>query len=185
MHAIPATLAIPGYLPGTWKADPAHSEIAFALRQFAVGKVRGRFTGYDITLVTGRTPAASRVTATLDLASIGTGNQRRDDHLRSTDWFGNGPPPKVTYRSTDIRRTDEGWTVDGDLTLYGVTRHVPLAVAVNGFRTTLSGTRQAEFSATAHISRRDFGMRLPMRAGGAVIGDKVAVSLTVQAVRQD
>lgn len=78
----PATVAIPGYLAGTWKADPVHSEIAFSVRHLMVSKARGRFTSYDVTIVTSEDPLASTVTATIDLASIDTGNEQRDDHLR-------------------------------------------------------------------------------------------------------
>ena len=82
MTTAPATVAIPGYLAGTWKADPANSQIAFSVRQLMVTKVRGRFTSYDVTIVTSEDPHGSSVVATIDLASIDTGNMKRDDHLR-------------------------------------------------------------------------------------------------------
>jgi polyisoprenoid-binding protein YceI len=82
MNVAPATVAIPNYLVGTWKAEPVHSGIAFSVRQLMVGKVHGRFTGYDVTIVTSEDRLGSSVTATIDLASIDTGNQRRDDHLQ-------------------------------------------------------------------------------------------------------
>jgi polyisoprenoid-binding protein YceI len=134
MHFARATVSIPGYLAGTWKADPVHSEIAFSVRQLMVSKARGRFTSYDVTIVTSEDPLASTVTATIDLASIDTGNEQRDNHLRSADYFEVEKYPTMSYRSTGIRQTDDGWVIDGDLTLHGVTRHVPLAVEVNGFR---------------------------------------------------
>jgi polyisoprenoid-binding protein YceI len=87
MNSAPATVAIPGYLAGTWKADPVHSEIAFSVRHLMVSKARGRFTSYDVTVVTSEDPLASAVTATIDLASIDTGNEQRDNHLRSADYF--------------------------------------------------------------------------------------------------
>src|SRR5260370_1436799 len=83
----PATSAIPGYLIDTWKADPVHSEIALSVRHLMVSKTHGRFTNYDVTLVTGEGPLDSTVTATIDLASIDTGFEMRDNHLRSADYF--------------------------------------------------------------------------------------------------
>jgi polyisoprenoid-binding protein YceI len=97
------------------------------------------------------------VTATIDLASIATGNQKRDNHLRSADVLEVAKHPTMRYRSTGIRQTDHGWIVDGELTLRGLTRQVPLAVAVNGFGPDPFGGQRAGFTATAQIDRRDFG----------------------------
>ena len=185
--ATAATAAdVPGYLAGTWKADPAHSEVAFSVRHLMITTTRGRFTGYDVTIVTGEDPLDSAVTATIDLASVDTGLAPRDNHLRSADYLDVETYPTMTYRSTGSRRTGDGWVVDGELTLHGVTRQVPLAVEVNGFTPDGFGGQRAGFSATARISRRDFGIDLtvPMDAGGVAVGDKVSISLEIQAVLQ-
>jgi polyisoprenoid-binding protein YceI len=185
MNSVPATVEIPGYLVGTWKADPVHSEIAFSVRHLVISKARGRFTSYDVTLVTGEDLLGSSVTATIDLASIDTGNRRRDNHLRSARYFEFEKHPTMSYRSTGIRQTDDGWVIDGELTLRGVTRPVPLAVEVNEFSPDPSGGQRAGFSATAQINRRDFGMTIPMDRGGVLLGVTVSISLEIQAVRQD
>ena len=117
MNSAPATVAIPGYLVGTWKADPVHSEIAFSVRHLMVSKARGRFTSHDVTIVTSEDPLGSSVTASIDLASIDTGNEPRDNHLRSADYFEVEKYPTKSYRSTGIRQTDAGWVIDGELTL--------------------------------------------------------------------
>jgi polyisoprenoid-binding protein YceI len=186
MNVAPATVAIPGYLVGTWKADPVHSEIAFSVRHLMVSKARGRFTSYDVTIVTSEDPLGSSVAATIDLASIDTGNEPRDNHLRSADYFEVEKYPTMSYRSTGIRRTDDGWVIDGELTLHGVTRQVPLAVEVNGFGPDPFGGQRAGFSATAQINRRDFGIdiTIPMDGGGVVVGDKVSIGLEIEAVLQ-
>lgn len=178
--------AIPGYLTGTWKADPAHSEIAFSVRHLMIGRLRGRFTGYDVTIVTSDDPPSSTVTATIDLASIDTGNQPRDNHLRSADYLEVETYPTMSYRSTGIRWAGDGWAADGDLTLHGVTRSVPLAVEVNGFRPDPFGGRRAGFSATARINRHDFGIDItvPMDGGGVAVGNTVSISLEIEAVLQ-
>ena len=186
MNSALMAVAIPAYLSGTWKADPVHSEIAFSVRHLMVSKVRGRFTSYDVTIVTGEDPQGSSVAATIDLSTIDTGNEPRDNHLRSADYFEIGKYPTMSYRSTGIRRTDDGWVIDGDLTLHGVTRHVPLTGEVNGFGPDLWGGQRAGFSATAQISRRDFGLdiSIPMDGGGVAVGGEVPVSLEIEAVLQ-
>ena len=186
MNSALTAVAIPAYLAGTCKAGPVHSEIAFSVRHLMVSKVRGRFTSYDVTIVTSEDPQGSSVAATIDLASIGTGSEPRDNHLRSADYFEVGKYPTMSYRFAGIRRTDDGWVIDGELTLHAVTRQVPLAVEVNGFGPDLRGGQRAGFSATAQISRRDFGIdiSIPIDGGGVAVGDKVSVSLEIEAVLQ-
>ena len=79
--------AIPGYVAGTWEIDPVHSEVGFTARHMMVSKVRGRFTTFSGELVTGEKLLDSSVTATIDLTSINTGNEQRDQHIRSADFF--------------------------------------------------------------------------------------------------
>jgi len=184
MSSAPATVAIPGYLAGTWKADPVHSEIAFSVRHLMVATVRGWFTGYDVTIVTGEDPMGSSVTATIDLASVESGFQTRDDNLRSADYFEVEKFPTMAYRSTGIRPDSGGWVVDGELTVHGVTRPVPLTLEVNGFAADPWGGQRAGFSATAQLNRRDFGVGhlIPLDAGGIAVGEKVSISLEIEAV---
>lgn len=177
-------VAIPNYLTGTWKADPAHSEVGFSVRHLMLSKVRGRFRTYDVTIVTAADPLESSVEARIDLASVDTGNELRDDHLRSADYFEAERFPAMTYRSSGVRRTAAGWVVDGELTVHGVTRLVPLEVEVGGFGPDPFGGYRAGFSANAQISRREFGIDLdvPLDGGGVAVGDKVTINLEIQAV---
>ncbi|WP_331769589.1 YceI family protein (plasmid) [Embleya sp. NBC_00888] len=178
VNSAATTAAIPGYVAGTWKADPAHTEIAFSVRLLMIGKTRGRFTTHDVTLVTDENPLRSSVTATIDLASIDTGNEKRDNHLRAAAYLDVDTYPTMSYRSTGIRRTVDDWAVDGELTLHGVTRRVPLTLEVNAFGSDQRDGQRARFSATAEINRRDFGID----AGGVALGNKVSISLEIQAV---
>jgi polyisoprenoid-binding protein YceI len=182
----PDIVEIPGYLAGVWKADPVHSEVAFAVRHLMISKTRGRFTTFDVTITTAEDPRDSTVEATIDLASVDTGLDVRDAHLRSADYLDVENHPTMAYRSTGVRPHGDGWTVDGELTLHGVTRQVPLALEANGFRADPFGGQRAGFSATAQISRSDFGIDLTtvMDAGGVAVGDKVAISLEIEAVLQ-
>jgi polyisoprenoid-binding protein YceI len=178
-----AVAAIPGYKSSTWKVDPAHSDIALSVRQLLVTTVSGRFTRYDVTIVTGEDPLGSSVNATLDLASLDTGNEKRDEHIRSDTFFDVAKHPTASYRSTGIRRAGEGWVIDGDLTLRGITRNVPLAVAVTGFGAGPNGGRRACFSATAQVNRGEFGIDR-WTGGGLVVSDKVQISLEIHAIRR-
>lgn len=185
MSSALAGATIPGYLAGTWTADPAHSEVAFSGRHLMISNTRGRFTGYEVTIVTGEDPLRSSVTATIDLATVDTRLAMRDDHLRSADYLDVAKYPTMTYRSTGIRLADGGdWVIDGELTLHGVTRPVPLALEVHGFGTDPWGGQRAGFSATAQISRRDFGVGYADGAdkGRGAVADKVSVSLDIEAV---
>ncbi|MFI6948050.1 YceI family protein [Streptomyces sp. NPDC050422] len=182
MSSAPSSAAIPGCPAGTWKADPARCEISFSVRFLTVGTVHGRFTGCDATIVTREEPLGSALTATIDVASVDTGNAKRDTHLRSADYLDVESHPTMSYRSTGIRGSGGGWIVDGELTLHGVTRQVPLAVEANGFGPGPSGAQQATFSATARIDRRDFAVTARTDGGGVLVGYKVSISLVIQAV---
>ena len=181
-----ATTTIPGYIAGTWTLDPTHTDVSFSVRHLMVSKVRGRFTNVEGQIVTSDDPVVSSVTATIALDSIVTGDENRDAHLRSTDFFDVATHPTMTYRSTGVRPSGDGFIVDGELTLRGITKQVPLKLEVNGFQAnTPMGTR-AGFSASAEISRAEFGIEfnMPLEGGGFVIGDKVTVNLEVEAILQ-
>src|SRR5579864_6290810 len=175
---------IPGYVAGTWSIDPVHSEVGFTVRHMMVSKVRGKFRNFSGEIVTGETPLDSRVTAEIDLSSIDTGNEQRDAHIRSADFFEVETYPTMTYRSTGVRPHRDGFILDGKLTLKGVTKDVPLTLELNGFGPDPYGGTRAGFTATAEISRSDFGItyNAAIEGGGVVVGDKVTIQLEIEAV---
>ncbi len=177
---------IPGYVAGTWTIDPLHSEVGFSVRHMMVSKVRGKFSKFSGELVTAEDPLASSVTAEIDLSSIDTGAEQRDGHLRSPDFFDTENHPVMTYRSTGIRAKGDGYVLDGDLTLKGVTKNVPLALELNGFGPDPYGGTRAGFTATGEINRQDFGVtwNAAMEHGGVVVTDKVTIHLEIEAVLQ-
>jgi polyisoprenoid-binding protein YceI len=177
--------AIPGYEAATWTIDPVHSEVGFSVRHMMVSKVRGRFTAFSGQLVTAEDPAGSEVTAEIDLASINTGNEQRDAHIKSADFFEVETYPTMTYKSTGIRVEDGEYVLDGDLTLKGVTKSVPLRLELNGFGADPYGGYRAGFTATGELNRRDFNVNFnaPMANGGAVVADKVTLHLEIEAVK--
>ncbi|HZP30080.1 MAG TPA: YceI family protein [Acidimicrobiia bacterium] len=180
---------LPGYVAGRWSVDPLHSSVSFTVRHLMVSKVRGHFTTFDADIVTAPDPLQSSVSATVDLSSIDTGNADRDAHIRSADFFDVDAHPTLTFRSTGIRRDGDGFAVDGELTIHGVTRPVTLALEVNGFQhASPFGDVRAGFSATTEINRKDYGISLdmPLEGGGVVVGDRVQIALEIEAIlRQD
>jgi polyisoprenoid-binding protein YceI len=185
MTTIEIAVAIPGYRTGTWVIDPVHSEVSFTVRHLMLSKVRGRFTRFEGTLITAGNPLDSEVEATVDLASIDTGNADRDAHVRSADFLDVDRHPALHYRSTGIRPDGDGFVVDGELSLHGVTKQVPLHLDVNGFQArTPFGDSRVGFSASTEIDRGDFDVAFnaPLEGGGVVLGNKIQITLEVEAV---
>jgi polyisoprenoid-binding protein YceI len=183
--SVQSAVAIPGYKAGTWAIDQVHSEVGFTVRHMMVSKVRGRFGTFSGEFVTGETPTQSTVSAEIDLRSIDTNNEQRDEHIRSADFFEVDKYPTMTYRSTGIREDgDGGYLVDGELTLKGVTKPVELQLEIGGFGPDAYGGYRAGFSAQATINRRDFGVNFnaALETGGAVVGDKVTIHLEIEGV---
>ncbi len=175
---------IPGYVAGTWTIDPVHSDVAFSVRHMMVSKVRGKFHKVDGKIVTAENPQDSSVTATIDLSSIDTGNEQRDAHLRSSDFFSVDEQPLMTYRSTGIRRTGDDAVLDGELTIRGITKQVTLKLELVGLGPDAYGGTRVGFSATGEINRRDFGIswNAAIEGGGVVVSDKVQIALEIQGV---
>jgi polyisoprenoid-binding protein YceI len=184
MTATTTATSIPGYVAGTWTIDPVHSEVGFSVRHMMVSKVRGKFTTFSGQIVTGGDPLGSAVTAEIDLSSIDTGNEQRDAHIRSADFFEVETYPTMTYRSTGVRAEGGEYILDGDLTLKGVTKSVPLTLELNGFGPDPYGGTRAGFTATTEINRRDFGVNFhaALETGGAVVADKVTLHLEIEAI---
>ncbi|MDP9027396.1 MAG: YceI family protein, partial [Actinomycetota bacterium] len=169
----------PGYIAGTWVLDPTHSEITFSVKHLAISKVRGRFEKFDLTIVTATRPEDSTITATIDVASVNTGQKARDDHLRTSDFFLVEKYPTITFASHGIAFIgDEGFTVDGDLTMRGVTLPVRLSGELGGVVTDEYGRTKAGATATTVLNRNDFGVswNAALEAGGFTLGDDVNVN---------
>jgi polyisoprenoid-binding protein YceI len=180
----PTLTEIPGYVTGTWDIDPVHSDVSFTVRHMMVSKVRGRFGSFTGEIVTAPRFTDSSAAVTVDAASVDTGNPQRDGHLRSPDFFAVETHPTWQFRSSGIRATDDGYALDGELTIKGVTRPTTFALEVNGFGPDAYGGTRAGFSATATINRNDFGVdiAMPLDGGGVVVSEKVQVALEIEAV---
>jgi polyisoprenoid-binding protein YceI len=181
----PSTSGLSGLGAGTWAIDPVHSEVGFSVRHMMVGKVRGRFTSFGGEIVATGDGGAS-VNATIDVSSVDTQNTQRDEHIRSADFFDAANHPNITFRSTGLRAHGGTTYLDGELTLHGVTRPVTLELEVGGVTKDPYGLLRAGFSAQTEIERKDYGIsiNMPMDGGGVVVGDKVKISLEIEAVLQ-
>lgn len=179
-----ATATIPGYIAGTWTIDPVHSEVGFSVRHMMVSKVRGKFTDFSGEIVTAENPTDSSVNAEIALGSLDTGNADRDAHVKSGDFFDAENHPTFSYRSTAITAKGDEFLVDGELTLKGVTKSVPLKLELGGFGPDAFGGTRAGFSGTAEINRQDFGINFnaALETGGVVVGDKVTIHLEIEGV---
>jgi polyisoprenoid-binding protein YceI len=175
---------IPGYVAGTWDIDASHSTVGFSVRHMMVSKVRGYFREFSGEIVTAEDPTQSSVTATVNMDSIDTRQEQRDAHIRSADFFDVGNHTEMTFRSTAVRTDGADWTVEGDLTIKGITKPVTLELELNGFGPDAYGGFRAGFSAKTEISRKAFGVDIdmPMDGGGVVVGDKITVELEIEAV---
>jgi len=172
---------IPGYIAGTWDIDPVHSHIGFVGRHMVVSKVRGHFERFQGQIVTAADPLQSSATLTVDMNSVTTGNQTRDDDLRSDNFFAAGTHPTMTFRSTSIRRHGQDFVLDGELTVRGVTRPLSLRFEINGFAADPDGGTRAAFSAAGEINRIDFGVCTNPPVLG-LASDKVRIEIETGAV---
>lgn len=175
---------IPGYIAGTWDIDPTHSDVSFTVRHMMVSKVRGRFSSFSGEITTGTDITASTVSASIDATSIDTNNDQRDGHIRSADFFDVENHPTWTFRSTGVRSDGDDIVVDGEITIKGVTKVVPLTLEVNGFGPDAFGGTRVGFSGLTQINRSDFGINLamPMDGGGVVVSEKVQISMEIEGV---
>jgi polyisoprenoid-binding protein YceI len=172
-----------GWMAGKWTIDPAHTTVRFAVRHL-MSQVHGTFSEVSGQILTDQDPSRSAATAVIGVASVSTGNQMRDDHLRSADFFDADRYPVLTFESGKLRPADGYWVMSGELTIRDVTRRVDLEVEFLGIDPTgLQGEPRIGFSARTAISRRDFGITFGLAADGTkiVVADKVDIILDAEA----
>jgi polyisoprenoid-binding protein YceI len=172
---------------GTYAIDASHTHVGFAARHLMVSKVRGGFSGVKGEIVIAENPFDSSVEVEIDLASVDTRDEKRDEHLRSADFFDVANHPSATFRSTGVREgKSDRFLVDGDLTVAGVTRPVTLDLTFEGSAASPWGTTSIGFSATAKVNREDFGLtwNQALETGGVLVGKDISLDLEVEAVQQ-
>lgn len=175
---------IPNYIAGIWSIDPVHSEVGFSVRHIMLSRVRGRFTRFSGQIVTGDDPLDSSVTANVEMTSVDTGNETRDNDLRSPDFFDVYRYPTMSFRSTGLRSEPDHYVLDGHLTLKAVTKPISMFLEVGGFGLDVEGRMRAGFTATGSLNRRDFGVDYDalLLTGGVVVADQIDIHLDIEAV---
>jgi polyisoprenoid-binding protein YceI len=173
---------------GTYQLDPAHSSINFSVRHLTINLVRGRFTDFSgVIRYDDKDIAHSSVEFTAKAASINTDVAKRDEHLKSADFFDVAKYPEITFKSTGVeRRGNDAFLAHGDFTLHGVTKQISLPFKLTGpVRDPWGGTRFGVEASTT-LKRQDFGMNYAqMVEGGPVIANDVEINLQLEAVKQE
>lgn len=179
-----STVTIPGWIAGIWKLDPVHSEVSFSVRHMMISKVKGRFTGVTATVTTAEDPLQSTVQAEIDMSSVTTGNDQRDKDIRAREYFDVETHPKMTFTSSAVRVDGDRFSLDGNLSVHGVSRPVTLALELGGIGQDPWGGTRAGFTASGRLNRHDFGMSfdMPMDGGGMVVGDQINIMIEAEVV---
>ena len=172
-----------------WTLDPAHSSVDFSVRHMMIANVKGTFQNFSAEIVADPTDlTTAEIEFTVETASVDTRNKERDAHLVSADFFDVENHPTMTFKATNIVKTDEGeYNVTGDLTLRGVTKQETFTVTFEGSGKDPWGNEKAGFSAEGSINRSDYGLvwNAALETGGVLVGDKVKISLQIQAAKAE
>ena len=172
---------------GTWTIDPTHSTVGFSVKHVGIATVRGTFETFGGTLVVGETLGEGQIEATIATTSVNTANEQRDAHLRSADFFDAENYPELTFRSTALKPVDdETFTVEGELTLHGVTLPVTLEASVLGLENDPWGNERVGLELTGQLSRGEFGMSFNqmLGSGNMLVSDTVKLALDLSVVKQ-
>ena len=171
--------------PSTWEIDRAHSSITFKIRHL-LSRTNGEFGKFEGKIVVDADKRESvEATATIETASVNTDNTKRDDHLRSPDFFDAEQFPTMSLRSTGISAAGSDYVLHTDLTIKGVTKSVDFALEFEGVVTDPWGNTKAGFSAEAEVNRKDWGLEwnVALEAGGVLVGEKVKILLEIEALK--
>ena len=168
----------------TWTSDPAHSEVDFSVSHLTVSNVHGRFGHVNASIAYNEADVTrSTVNATIDVSGLDTGEEERNNHLKSPDFFDVAATPTATFTSTSVAKSDNGLTINGNLTVHGVT--IPVVLHAEGPRGPAPGMDHkphAGFSATTTLKRTDFGIGAKFPA--AVVGEEVKLDIELEIVKQ-
>jgi polyisoprenoid-binding protein YceI len=188
--AVVVTLAIPAFASATtWSIDPDHSNVGFKVRHLMVSNVKGSFDKYTGTVeLNDKDITKSKVNVAIDTASVNTNVQKRDEHLRSADFFDVAKYPAMTFVSKKVAKAGKDrLKITGDLTLHGVTRQVVLDV--DGLSTESKdpwGNIRRGATASTKINRKDFGLvwNAALETGGVTVGEEVAITMEIELIKK-
>ncbi len=175
-------------LTGQYVLDDSHSRLGFVARHAMVTKVRGAFTEFSASgHFDPETPSNSTASVTIQAASIDTGNDDRDNHLKSNDFFEMNTYSEIRFTSTDIEGDGDDFRVTGDLTIKDVTKPVTINFEFTGAATDPFGNERVGFEGSVKLNRKDWGLNwnAPLDAGGVLVSEKVTLELDLSAIKQD
>jgi len=174
----------PAELTGTWDIDPAHSTVGFAAKHAVVATTRGHFTSYTGgATIDAENPEQSSIWVDIDAASVTTGNDQRDGHLTSADFFDVADHPKITYKSSSVQIKDDQIVTVGDLSVAGTSAPVEVVWDFNGIAKDPWGNTKAGFESEVTINRKDWGLQwnAALETGGFLVSEKVKLVLEIEA----
>ena len=171
-----------------WSIDPAHTQVGFSVKHLMITNVKGRFPTVGGTIRLDSATSQPEVEISIDATSITTGDPKRDTHLRSADFLHVEQHPTILFRASRLKGSVHSkFTLEGELTIRGVTRPASLYVISDGRATDPWGNTKAGYTASTTISRKDFGLEwnVALEAGGVLVGDEVRITIEAQVVLQN
>lgn len=182
-----STATFPAELTGTYTADTGHSSLGFVARHAMVTKVRGKFDDFSVEFsLDAENPANSTATVNIEVKSVNTGNEQRDEHLRTNDFFDMPSFPNITFASTAINHTgDDSFDVTGDLTIKGITKEITIPFTFEGLVTDPWGNSRVGFEGSIDVQRKDWNITWnnPLAGGGVLVSEKVRLEFEISAVK--
>ena len=170
-----------------WKVDYDHSTVGFQVVHMVVSKTNGKFTEYSgVVEMDPDAKEFKTIEAVIQTASVTTDHQKRDDHLRSPDFFDVQKFPTMTYKMKSYKKSGDQYTALGDLSLLGVTKEITLVGTFNGVAQDPWGNTRAGFTAEGTINRKDYGMKFSklLDSGGMLVGDEVKIKLEIEVIKE-
>lgn len=170
-----------------WSLDTTHSDLSFKIRHLMITNVTGQFTKFDVNAEADEHDfTAATISASIEVASINTNNEQRDAHLRTGDFFEAEKYPKISFKSTEIKKMDDLFELTGDLTIKDVSKPVQLIVEYSDIIKDPYGQTKAGFSFTGKLNRKDWGINFnaALETGGVMLGEEVKISGEIQLVKQ-
>ena len=172
----------------TYVIDASHSQVGFSVKHMMFSTVRGNFRGFEGTIdVDNDNPANSTVNVTIDASTVSTGDEKRDEHLRSADFFDVANFPTLTFKSTSIDFKSAGdFTLNGELTIHGVAKPVQIKAEQTGEGTNPWGTDVAGFEGSTKINRKDYGLgwNATLEKGGVLVGEEIKITLELEVAKR-
>lgn len=170
---------------GTWTVDPAHSSVEFSAKHLGIATVRGVFNEFEGSLEVGE-DGSGRARGTVQVVSIDTNEEQRDNHLRSEDFFHAEVHPELSFESTEIRPDEDSFLIHGDLTMRGVTRPIVLEAELQGTEIDPWGNERVGLEVRGQLNRRDWDMTFnqALGSGNMLVSDKIKLALDISAIKQ-